>query len=61
METEDNELLIRAKWIMDDAITLEQAARKLEEYAKYLRELKDNGWELNSPVRDDYGFLEKEE
>lgn len=51
-----NELVIRAKWQMDGATTLEEAARKIEAFAAYLRSLKADGWELRDEVSDNYGF-----
>jgi hypothetical protein len=48
---------IRAKWSMDGAATLAEAAAKLRGYADYLEELKRDGWELTGPVADDYGFI----
>lgn len=49
--------VIRGKWLMDDAATLEEAADRLESYARWLRDLHAAGWTLTEPVRDDYGFL----
>lgn len=49
--------IIRAKWAMDGAPTLDVAAQRLEELAAYLRGLHEQGWTLAEPVRDDYGFL----
>ena len=54
-----NDVTIRAKWIMDGANTLEEAAVKLEQYATYLRSLKADGWELRDGVGDDYGHIFK--
>ena len=50
---------IRAKWIMDGATTLSEAASKLEAFAKELRKLESQDWQLTQPVQDDYGFVEK--
>lgn len=52
--------LIRGKWCMDDATTLEEAAQKLEAFAAQLRGLAAQGWELESPVDDDYGHIRRE-
>jgi hypothetical protein len=54
---DDDELIIRAKWTIDGAVTLEEAAAKSEEFAASLRQLAAEGWELRRPVADDYGFL----
>ena len=56
---DEEDIVIRAKWIMDDAKTLDEAMEKVEGFIAYLRELKADGWELRDPVRDDYGFVYK--
>jgi hypothetical protein len=53
----DGELIIRAKGTIDDAVTLEEAAAKAEEFAAALWQLAAEGWELTHPVDGDYGFL----
>ena len=59
-ETEGPEI-IRAKWIMDDATTLHEAAGMLRAEADRLERLHAEGWRLERPVEDDYGFLHKPE
>ena len=59
-ETEGPEI-IRAKWIMDDATTLHEAAGMLRAEADRLEQLHAEGWRLERPVEDDYGFLHKPE
>lgn len=56
---EDNDLLIRAKWIMDGSTTLEEAIKNVKEFASYLEGLAKEGWELSGEITDDYGFLEQ--
>lgn len=55
----DNDNIIRAKWTIDGAETLEEAAIKAGGFAACLRELAAGGWELTGPVEDDYGFIRK--
>lgn len=50
---------IRAKWLLDGASTLEEAALLAEQAASALRALAAAGWELAEPIEDDYGFLRK--
>jgi hypothetical protein len=51
-------MTIPAKWCMDDARTLAEAAQQLRAYADELEELAREGWELlEQPVQDDYGYL----
>ena len=55
----EHDEIIRAKWQMDGASSLEEAVVKLENFIKYLKGLKDNGWELRGTIDDDYGFIYK--
>lgn len=57
----DEPEIIRAKWVMDGARTLQEAAQKVRDFSGYLLELSEQGWELIQPVDDDYGFIEKRE
>jgi len=50
---------IRAKWLMDGARTLGQAAKQLREYADQLERLERDGWQLTQPIDDDYGFIQR--
>lgn len=54
---EPEEEIIRAKWLMDGATTLAEAAGKLRERADQLFWLHQQGWKLEQPVEDDYGLL----
>jgi len=58
-EDEDFSEIIRAKWKMDGANTLSEAAQMLRDEATRLEELEEEGWQLTGPVSDDYGYLEK--
>ena len=49
--------IIRAKWCMDGAETLGEAASMLRSFAEYLELLESQGWQLKAPVEDDYGFV----
>lgn len=59
--TGGSELVIRAKWSIDGATSLEDAAVKAGGFAAYLRGLAAEGYELTGPVDDDYGFARKGE
>ena len=48
---------IRAKWVMDEATTLAEAAGKLRAFADELDRMHAEGWRLEGPVADDWGFL----
>ncbi|WP_043498366.1 hypothetical protein [Georgenia sp. SUBG003] len=58
-ESDDDESddVVRARWVMDGARTLSQAARKLEAFAQELRELEESGWQLTGPVENDHGII----
>ena len=60
-EVIDEPEIIRAKWVMDGAKTLQEAAEMLRYESGRLLELAEQGWELIQPVEDDYGFIEKKE
>jgi hypothetical protein len=49
--------IIRAKWTMDGAATLPEAAAKLREKATEIDALHAEGYRLAWPVDDDYGHL----
>ena len=55
-EAEETEI-IRAKWIMDEATTLPEAAAKVRAFADELDRMHAEGWRLEQPIYDDYGFL----
>ena len=54
---EHGDICIRAKWTMDGATTLREAASKLRQEADWLEDLANAGFELNAPIQDDYGFV----
>lgn len=51
---------IRAKWAMDGASTLSEAAKMLRDYADDLVKMEKDGWQLTQEIADDYGFLYRE-
>lgn len=53
----DEPEIIRAKWTMDGAATLAEAAAKLREFADELDQKHAEGWTLQQAIDDDYGFL----
>ena len=56
---DDNHDTIRAKWSYDGCRTLQEVIEKLELLKNYFKDLIDNGWELESPVEDDWGHIVK--
>lgn len=48
---------VRAKWSMDGAKTLSEAAQKLRGHAAWLQELERDGWQPIEPVDDDWGHI----
>jgi len=56
---DENESTIRAKWSMDGARTLPEAAAMLCEKAIDLLDMARDGWELTGPVSDDYGHIRR--
>jgi hypothetical protein len=56
---DENETIIRAKWTIDGATTLAEAAQKAREFAAELDRMAADGYVLTGPVEDDYGFVRK--
>jgi len=53
-----DEYLMRARWMMDGATTIEEMAQKLEQKAELLRHMDEEGWELKyDEVQNDYAHL----
>jgi hypothetical protein len=50
-------LVMRAKWTMDGATTLAEAAARFRERADELEALARAGFELEQAVNDDYAFI----
>lgn len=61
-EREDGtiEQIVRAKWTFDGAESIEEMAKMLEQKAALLRDMDDDGWELEQEVQDDYAFIVKD-
>jgi hypothetical protein len=58
-EDEEEPYILRAKWCMDGSKSLDECVSKLEEFIAYIKELKEEGFELREELDDDYGFLYK--
>lgn len=58
-DEEDFPESIRAKWSMDGATTLTEAAECLRQYADYLVGREKEGWQLIEPIDDDWGFIQQ--
>ncbi len=56
---EEGEIVLRAKWAMDGAETLAEAAQLLRIFADELDALADAGFHLMGPIDDDYGFAHR--
>jgi len=54
---ETGNVCLRAKWTMDGAETLAEAARQVRGFAEEIDELAREGFALGGPVQDDYAFL----
>lgn len=61
IEKEESSETVRAKGILDGAVTLEEAAAAAEGFAKMLRECLAEGYHLTeTPVHDDYMMIRKD-
>jgi hypothetical protein len=56
---ETGEVLLRAKWIMDGAESLAEAAEYLRGFADELDALAAAGFHLMGPIEDDHGFAHR--
>lgn len=56
---EENVEFIRCKWQGDGAKTLDELIEKMRSFIEYIEILKEDGWELVSPMDDDWGHLER--
>lgn len=56
---EHGEIILRAKWTMDGAETLDEAAHMLRAFADELEALASAGFHLMGPVEDDYAFAHR--
>lgn len=54
---ETGDVCLRAKWTMDGASTLAEAAKQVRAFAEEIEDLAREGFELRAPVEDDYAFL----
>jgi hypothetical protein len=54
---ETGNVCLRAKWTMDGAQTLAEAAKQVHAFASEIEALAQEGFELGAPVEDDYAFL----
>jgi hypothetical protein len=59
-ELYNNDIIIRGKWMMDGADSIDEAIEMLQNEIEGLKAYKEEGWELQEPIRDDYGFLRRE-
>jgi len=55
---EDDEI-IRGKWIFEGASSITEIIDNTKNLVEYLQQLKNGGFELAFPVKDDYGYLSK--
>lgn len=58
-DDDSNQITLRAKWSIDHSKTLDEVLQKLDEFKAYVKSLKDDGYELEGEITDDYGFLSK--
>lgn len=56
---DENEEIIRAKWIFDGAKTLDEVIDRLKDQIEIIKKMKEDGWELVGEVTDDYGIIRK--
>ena len=55
----DDAECIRGKWMLDGCETLDEVIETLGALQASFKKLKAEGYELNGPIEDDYGFISK--
>jgi hypothetical protein len=60
-EIQESDEIVRAKWKIDGAVTLADAALLARAFADELDTMHNQGWRLRRPVKDDYGFVYRAE
>lgn len=58
-EEEEYDEILRMKWIGDGSKNLDELIEKLKQEISFIQRLKEDGYELISPMCDDYGFIKK--
>ena len=56
---ETRHMTLRSKWMLDGCKTLDECIARYNEVIEYFKTLKDEGWELEDDINDDYGFLKR--
>ena len=56
-DDDDRNTILRGKWMLDGASTLDEVIERLEDRILAVRALKAKGWRLTNTIDDDYGFL----
>lgn len=56
---EENQEIIRGKWMLDGCKTLDEVIERLEIVKQSIKEMKEEGWELEDKIDDDYGFMRR--
>jgi hypothetical protein len=56
---DENRTIVRAKWIYDGAENIDQMIERLYARIEILQQMKEEGWEVEEPVDDDYAFMKR--
>jgi hypothetical protein len=54
---DDNTCILRGKWLYDGSRSVDDMITALEKEIMLLKHLKDDGWEVDDEVVDDYAYL----
>lgn len=57
IDTEDDDEIVRGKWLLEGATSIEEIIDNLKNFIEYMKDLRKSGFELAQPVEDDYGYL----
>ena len=59
LQDDENTAMLRAKWSLDGCRTLQEVSDKLRRLAQFYEEKQKDGWELEGPIYDDYGYMRR--
>jgi hypothetical protein len=57
---EEKQMVLKSKWALDGCKSLDDVIERSYELIEYYKELKKEGWELEGPIEDDWGFLKRQ-
>lgn len=54
---EDTVITVTTKWMLDDCSSTDEIGKVLDQVLVILQKLKQEGWEFEDPIDDNWGFI----